>query len=254
MPKILLSLLVVCLLFSGFILAGPPVHSVVHSKIKADTSVIRLDTTHLTVRVFNADSIKAYQKNPRFQYHDDLSAKGTSLWTRFWMWFWQVMSRLFSFGPLKGHSFEFLKYVFFVLAAGFVVFIIFKVLGIDMVRMFRRESRAIDIPYSESLENIHHLNFDAEIEKAIGGTNYKLAVRLLYLRSLKQLNDAGLIQWKLDKTNADYLAELRNSNQYQLFTDLTRRFEYIWYGNFYIDGNVFQSISSAFYELKRTLP
>jgi hypothetical protein len=121
------------------------------------------------------------------------------------------------------------------------------------MRLFDKDSPQGALPYQETLENIHEINFDDDIESALAQRNFKLAVRLLYLRSLKQLNDAGLIQWQIEKTNSVYVDELSNPNQRQTFSILTRQFEYIWYGNFPIDEQAFRNINTLFQDFKQIL-
>jgi hypothetical protein len=115
------------------------------------------------------------------------------------------------------------------------------------------KSRKTPLAYTESTENIHEINFDEEIEKAIASHNYRLAVRLLYLRSLKQLSDNGLIQWQPEKTNSVYVYELNNPSVRQSFVSLTRQFEYVWYGGFNIDGAAFGNINQLFQNFKKQL-
>jgi hypothetical protein len=79
-------------------------------------------------------------------------------------------------------------------------------------------------------------------------------VRLLYLRCLKQLSDAKLISWQIDKTNATYLFELDDTGQRQKFGLLTRQFEYIWYGDFPIDPKIFGNIYKSFMDFKNQMP
>ena len=117
--------------------------------------------------------------------------------------------------------------------------------------MIRGGARKVEVPYSESLENIHEINFDEEIEKAVALHNYRLAVRLLYLKCLKQLSDRNLIQWKIDKTNSAYIYELSDPNQRQTFSRLTRQFEFVWYGNFAIDQQAFGNINQMFQDFKK---
>ena len=143
-----------------------------------------------------------------------------------------------------------LKYLVLSAAVGAIIFFIFKMAGVDLSFLFRRRSRAVPIPYSESLENIHEINFDNAIEEAINKHNYRLAVRLLYLKCLKQLSDAALIKWQPEKTNNSYLDELANADQKAIFKSLTRRFEYVWYGEFPIDGQTFSRINLQFQEFK----
>jgi hypothetical protein len=142
------------------------------------------------------------------------------------------------------------KYVALSAAVAGIVFAIFKMIGVDLSFLFRRKSKAVPIPYSESLENIHDINFDGAIEEAISKHNYRLAVRLLYLKCLKQLSDASLIKWQPEKTNNSYLNELADADQKAVFGSLTRRFEYVWYGEFPIDEQAFSRINLQFQEFK----
>lgn len=215
---------------------------------------LHTDSVRVQVRRFNADSLKLYSKSNDFKYDDGIAPEA-SLWSRFWHWFWNLLSRIFD-GATFGHwpFYKFIEYALLVAAVGFLVYVVFKILGIDVVSLFKGKSKAIEIPYAESLENIHEINFDDEIEKAIGNRNYRLAVRLLYLRSLKQLSDAQLIHWQIEKTNSAYINELTDGKHRQDFSLLTRQFEYVWYGDFFIDGQAFQNINTLFQDFKRMLP
>ena len=143
-----------------------------------------------------------------------------------------------------------LGYLFVGFGVAALVFLIMKLIGIDAFNVIRRKPKSTPLPYDESAENIYAIDFDAEIEKAISQQNYRLAVRLLYLRSLRQLSDAGLINWDVTKTNSIYVDELSNAEQRVAFKLLTRQFEYVWYGEFMIDAPVFKKISALFNDFK----
>ena len=100
----------------------------------------------------------------------------------------------------------------------------------------------------ETLENIHEIDFSEQIAIALQNKNYRLVVRLLYLQTLKQLSDKNLIDWQPEKTNQTYVSELKQQPYHQQFVSLTNQFEYIWYGEFYIDENTFQPIYQSFQE------
>ena len=215
---------------------------------------LQLDTSKVELRSFNKAALRQYSLDKNFQYNErDLPELQLSWWTRFWHWFWRFIGNIFSgIAQNKGSWFVF-NCLLFIIAGGFLVFIILKILGIDVIRIFRKDSRNIQIPYSESLENIHEISFDSEIESAVANRNYRFAVRLLYLRCLKQLSDAQLIHWQIEKTNTSYLNELDDTEYRQLFGLLTTQFEYIWYGDFSVDGASFQNINTLFNDLKKAL-
>jgi hypothetical protein len=220
--------------------------------IKAIPKTLQVDSSNINYRHFNGKAINNYANDPEFSYHKNAEAQ-ESLWDKFWNWFWNMIGKLFQTGQSAGGG-SIIKYLLIAAVVAGLIFLIIKLIGADLSNIFSREPKQVDMPYSESLENIYEINFDTEIEAALAQRNYKLAVRLLYLSSLKQLNDANLIHWQIDKTNKAYLDELNNTDQRQSFTVLTRQFEYVWYGNFPVDGHSFQNIRTLFIDFKKLLP
>jgi len=198
------------------------------------------DSSTVALRKFDENSITKYRTQRAFTY-EEAAPEGTSLWTRFWTWFWRTIDRLFS-GKVVG---SLLNYVLTGVVIVLVVFIAIKLTGLDY-KLFARKSKPVHIPFEESLENIHEINFDDQIEKALVSSSYRLAVRLLYLKTLKILSDQEQIVWKVGKTNKAYILELSEENLRQEFAALTHQFEYIWYGDFFIDRSSFERIHHSF--------
>ena len=74
-----------------------------------------------------------------------------------------------------------------------------------------RNQKAWHEGQTKETENIFEINFQQEIDKAVQAGNYRLAVRLLFLRLLKNLAEKNIIQYQQDRTNFDYLMQLGNS-------------------------------------------
>ncbi|WP_448700815.1 DUF4129 domain-containing protein [Mucilaginibacter sp. AW1-3] len=217
--------------------------------VKKIPAVIKTDTARVQTRSFNNHKVQGYLQDKDFRYNK-ADVQGESLWDRFWHWFWNwLYGKVFS----TSESQNLFYYLLVGFGAIFLIFLMLRISGLSAIQILRGEAKKLDLPYAESLENIHEINFDNEIENAIAQRNYKLAVRLLYLRSLKQLSDAQLIHWQIEKTNTAYLEELTNSEQRQSFGLLTRQFEYVWYGDFFVDGQSFQNINTLFQDFKKTM-
>jgi len=243
-------------IFFIFILCGEGVcFAASAAKPPKQKAVLKTDSSTIVIRNFDKAALQSYSKQPEFNYIETQSAP--SLWTRFWRWFWH----LFDFSKLKIHPsdtflqlvLKLFEYLFILLGLGAIIFVILRLAGIDMLNIFRRKSAAANLSYSESVENIHEIDFDAEIEKSIANRNYRLAVRLLYLKCLKQLSDASLIKWQPEKTNSIYINELANTTQQFTFKVLTHQFEYVWYGEFAIDDKTYGNISKLFQEFKNDM-
>jgi hypothetical protein len=205
------------------------------------------DSSAVQVRRFNENPITTYAKQKEFIY-DDVPQPSVNWWQRFWKWFWSLFDGAFdskNYGPL-------LKFGLIALVIGLVTFLIIKILGLDL-RILTGKSKKVAIPYEESLENIHEIDFDDQLELAISQQNYRLAVRLLYLRTLKNLTDQQLIFWQPEKTNQTYVAELENQEHKVVFGDLTNQFEYIWYGEFNINKSVFETIAGSFQQFNQQM-
>ena len=205
--------------------------------------VVKYDSLDISKRIFDQPAIDKYRQQEEFQY--DESYVGPSLWDRFWRWFWSLFDGTDT--SVIGIG---LQYLLITLGVAAIVYLILKLAGIDPIKVIRGQSAAAPLPYSEYTENIHEINMDDELERAVNVRNYRLAVRLLYLKSLKQLNDAGLIHWEPNKTNSQYSNELQDFDQRLAFNLLTRQFEYIWYGEFNIDADVFGRVSNLFKDFK----
>ncbi len=237
---------IIPILFFIFLLAGS--HSPVEAAVEKKSLTIKSDSSQIKPRAFNQSALETYKTNKDFQYGADYQT-AQSLWTRFWRWFWNYFGSLISDVASNNAT----KNISIVVLTGLIIYLVIKFSGVGVLQLFTGKAKPVPIPYSESLENIHEIDFEPEIEKAIHNLDYRLAVRMLYLKCLKKLSDSGLISWQIDKTNSNYIAELVNSGREDKFTSLTRQFEYIWYGEFNINQSTFLEIHDDFKNFNKGL-
>ena len=130
---------------------------------------------------------------------------------------------------------------------GFAAFVIIY-LANSNVGLFRKRNNVIssDEEMEAETDNIFEINYQKEIDRAVSKGNYRFAVRLMFLRVLKNLSDKQVIQYKQDRTNFDYLLQLHQTRHYHDFFRLTRNYEYSWYGQFDIDPDKFSLIRKDF--------
>jgi hypothetical protein len=104
------------------------------------------------------------------------------------------------------------------------------------------------------IENIEDLDVISLLQKTINEGNYRLAVRLYFLGLLKELNQQGVILWKKDKTNHDYLSELSVKDfHYDEVRELTLAYEQVWYGEHRLTTESYQQLFAAFENLHQKL-
>lgn len=140
------------------------------------------------------------------------------------------------------------------LIAGFLALLIWF-LATGNISLFRRRpgTAADDIQAKAETENIFEINFEKEIQKAVEAADYRLAVRMLYLRTLRDLSLKNLISYTHEKTNTDYLFQLAGSPYYKTFFRLTRNFDYAWYGHFPVSQQNYMVIENEFHGFKQQL-
>jgi len=84
------------------------------------------------------------------------------------------------------------------------------------------------------------------LQKAYTEKNFRIAVRILYLQTLKLLSEQNIIAFQADYTNMDYLQQLSQTMFYKDFFAITRHYEYVWYGGFAVSEPVFSTIQQDF--------
>jgi len=181
-------------------------------------------TSRVPFRAPAAERLREFRAQREFQYVAVKSEKSTwdLLWLRFWRWLGELLE------TRSGKIFW--DYGIYAALIAALVFVVLKLMQVDITRAFGREARRAPLSYDAQPEDIHALDFDVLLREAESTGNYRLAVRLGYLEVLKQLADRGLIRWQPDKTNHDYLYELPEGPLPAAFRELTRQFDYVWYG------------------------
>jgi hypothetical protein len=128
--------------------------------------------------------------------------------------------------------------------AAFVV-VVLRLLQIELTGAFGRAPRRASLAYTSEPDDIHAPDFAARLASAEADGNYRLAVRLGFLSVLKQLTDRGLLDWRPEKTNADYLAEMPPSPLRSAFATVAKQFEYAWYGEWTLTPGHYAEVRAA---------
>lgn len=134
--------------------------------------------------------------------------------------------------------------LWFIIIAGFGVFVILY-LSNSNIGLFRKRNRNIGEEGGDpETDDIFAINYQKEIDKAAATGNFRLAIRLMFLRLLKNLAEKNIIQYKHDRTNFDYLVQLSPTKYYHDFFRITRNYEYSWYGKFQVNEDAYKIIKT----------
>lgn len=146
------------------------------------------------------------------------------------------------------------RVLFWIILIGVFLALLIWFLATSDINLFRKKPKPIEEQVKgQPTENIFEMNFEREIQKAVGTKNYRLAVRLMYLRTLRDLSNRNLINYTHEKTNSDYLFQLAGTSYYNNFFKLTRSFDYTWYGRFELSEDGFGLIQNDFSSFKQQL-
>ena len=122
------------------------------------------------------------------------------------------------------------------------------------ISLFRRNKKVAVVAVDEEMPgDIFAINYEKEIDKAASMGNFRMAVRLMFLRLLKNMSERNIIRYQQDKTNLDYLMQLHSTAYYKDFFRITRNYEYSWYGKFEVSQDAYQFIRNDFEQFENRI-
>ncbi len=209
---------------------------------------IQYDSSNVIVRSMDSTKIKSYLKDKDFRYFEDPESTMT-LWERLMEWLKRQFEKLTQYDSYYT-AWDIFIYLLIALA---VVAIVFGIYKSEIKGLFLSNKNKNKLNVSEYLEDIHTIDYEKMIEEAIANKNFRYAIRLNYLRSLKILSDKEIIYWKIDKTNREFLREIKLNNLKSKFEKITTDFESIWYGGFEIDQTAYLQLQNYYSDFNSTL-
>ena len=140
--------------------------------------------------------------------------------------------------------------IFWILAIALFGYIVFKMF-LNNASFFSGGRKNISVNIETGAEE-NTSDPDAMVRNAIKNGNYRLAVRYLYLQTLTRLSEKNFIRVNGNKTNYEYVREVRNQKFANEFASLTLKYEYVWYGEYPVDEKLFEQIHSNFTQFTKS--
>lgn len=197
---------------------------------------------------------KPFAKNFKKKYTDkefiyEFKTPEKNAWDRFKEWLANFFKNIFSFTDSKSAN-NFVDILLRTIAIGIVIFVIYLIAKAIMNKegqwIFGKNSDRKIINYDEIEKNIHLVDFEKLIQKSLESDEKRLTIRYYYLWLLKKMSEKQLIEWDVEKTNSDYLYEIKNDAQKEDFAYLSYLYNNIWYGEFELDETTFAKARNAF--------
>ena len=202
------------------------------------TTQITIDTTIVVQKQFDENTIESYRNNSDFNY--DIIDENPSLFEQFSEWFSRVIRKMLSWlfddvdvpFDFLVSFFEILPYIIAIIVLYLIIRFFLKVNTRNIISG-KRNKEIVHIEDEEELLNSKDL--PRLIKLAIAEENYRLATRYQYVLLLQQLSNKEIIVWEQQKTNEDYIKEVHHKNIHTEFEEITRFYDFVWYGNFEIN-------------------
>ena len=216
-------------------------------QMKKLDQTIPTDTVAGKALTFDPHFREKYLNDEEFNYHQEVGGK--SFFQRLLEKIGRFLNKWFGAGPLNKNPD--LTVLVLKILCGLVVLVVIY-FGIRLLMnhsgmwFFKKKNESIVIDIHNTEQLIQSADFEqliAEIEKQ-GDT--RQSIRLYYLWLLKDLKENELIVWLPEKTNADYLSELKEETLRKKFTYLSYLYNYIWYGVFLIGDADYITAKKAF--------
>ena len=189
--------------------------------------------------LYDVHKIAEYQADKDYNYNSQLEVPDYSIWDMIRNWFNRLMMEVFNGRYSEKYTVPILIGIFVLIIAVIVYFIYLK-----RPELFMRTKRTGTLHYDIEEENIHKIDFDTEISRALVVKDYRYAIRLVYLQTLRFLSEHKLIDWQIHKTPTEYRYELQNAAMKPYFNELTNEFLKVRYGNYDTSAALFEKIQT----------
>ncbi len=217
---------------------------------------IRIDSTEVAQKKFDQKVLESFKTQDDFNYTFKPVEK--NVFEKMWAWLGRVVKRMLSFifddiGPAVGVLAAIVKAIPWIVLGLLLFFILKFFLKVNTRNATDVLETVPSIQLTNDEELINNLQLNELIAQAIQEKDYRLAVRFYYLLILQKLTDKELIVWQQEKTNEDFIREVAKLKIASDFTEITRLYDFVWYGNFEINEPEFLKATTLFNTLKNKI-
>ncbi len=206
---------------------------------------LKEDTTSIIPLKFKENLKEKYNAN-EFQYEIKVAEKGA--WDRFKEWLKKLFENLFGIkNGVSANAVDWTINIVSILLILVVVYLIAKaILNKEGQWIFGKSTTKKVISHEDIERNLKNVDFEKLISETIKTGDKRLVIRYYYLWLLKKLSEKSIIDWNVEKTNSDYLYEIKSDKLKNDFSYTSYLYNYIWYGEFSLDETTFEEAKKSF--------
>ena len=197
---------------------------------------------------FDTSIIKPYQSDSDYYYFK--AEAEPDLWQKFKRWLnlqWNKFLDWLLSGIESGGVWEYIALILkIIVIIGIALLIIWLFNKYYTTRPKAPNKNQSQVNLSEEEELLIQKDLSTLAYEAEKDNNYRLASRYWFLNLLKHLKEKHFIDYQFQKTNTDYKNELRETRLKTDFTYASRFYEFVWYGDFKLDLDEFESAKLKF--------
>jgi len=214
-----------------------------------------MDDAPLSIQEISESDLEPYTSDDTFNY--TIEATEPNALDQFLLWLQSMLQSfleaIFGVEAASGILLFIIRILPYLLLA-FLMFLLLRFfLKVNSNSLIGKSQAKGEVQISEEEQIIKNEDISALIKSAIANGNYRLAIRYHYLLVLKHLSLDQHITWEPQKTNEDYIKEVKDLDLKSDFEKITRIYDYIWYGEFGIDAKGFQILKTDFDNLNSKL-
>lgn len=206
-------------------------------------SISEIDTTIVTIKAPKKAQENEVLNNSELIYKHT-NSDGRSILDDFFEWLSEKL-----FGQSDGSKIYNLRNIvmwsLFIIALLIALWILRKT---GFVTLLKQRNKKTQFNFSELTEDLNSINFNERINRAEELQDFRLATRWLFLNLIFVYDQQKLIVFEPQKTNIDYSYEIKSTSKKTIFSKLCKVYDYVWYGEYKISFNDYQSIKAEFLE------
>jgi hypothetical protein len=213
-------------------------------RITKDSTETVVDSASVVLRTIPDSVIKAFQKEAAFAYAND---------PEYWRRKHQAPAPNWLARLLQSRGFQ----IFLLCLLGAILlYAIIRIIAENNLQFFYRSPKRRPSAAPEVESNPLEDDLEGRLQHFLQTKEYRQAVRYLYLKSLRLLNDRGLISYQNHQqvTNWEYWQQLNGKPQSGPFRELTIAYEKVWYGEFPVGDSQFERLHRYFEDFYKTVP
>ena len=241
-------IIILCLFFGS-------VYPQENDTLQIDKELQYDNTEDLAPLKFDREKIEAYKTRKEFDYIN--AEEKDNWWTRFKKWinakYNQLISWLFGSYEPNGLMAFIISIIPFILILILLSLVAWLFSRLNPGGRMLQTPRTSEVFLTEEEELVKSQDLPALIKEAVLNGEFRLAVRYYYLNELRKLDELHLIDYEYQKTNKDYSEEIKDEGIRKHFYEITKLYEFIWYGSFQVSETDYRLVEKGFLRMEKVL-